>query len=367
MGKKYQGIRKRGKNKRGEGFRYELSFTPFLGAKRQQVNIVAMNDRQAYDEKLKRMMKYKEEGLDNVQITESLDNILLEVLNNIKSDGKGKDTTEGAKRVWKRLFKEFPEATGVNINMPNDITRPIIEKYKNWFVARNSLNGWGAELRIIKSTFNRLTRLGYCSDNVCKILKEVKMPGKNVKELIHVSDTDMKRLLQYIKQDRPDYFKVAYFILITGRRRTESLLIEKKDIEMNGLRPVSINIRPETTKTRKNAPIRTISGELEKLIRGSLVNNSTHFLFPNKYGRKISENRFTEYIGNTSEKLLGVRFTPHHFRKRFITECVKKKIPITDAMEMSGLKSTDVLLRHYSFGSEEKQKEIIDEIGLGVI
>ncbi|NQT06114.1 MAG: site-specific integrase [Candidatus Omnitrophica bacterium] len=151
----------------------------------------------------------------------------------------------------------------------------------------------------------------------------------------------------------------AVFQLRTGRRRQETTLILKKDVVMKGFKPLAIDIRAETTKTKEKAPLSCLDEDLERLIRQSLSNNKTEWLFPNRLGRKCTPDKVYEYLKKASEQVIGIRITPHYFRHRFITECAKANAPIADVKSISGIKDNEVLLKYYSHSTIEGQKKVL--------
>jgi len=128
---------------------------------------------------------------------------------------------------------------------------------------------------------------------------------------------------------------------------------------MKGFKPLAIDIRAETTKTKEKAPLSCLDEDLERLIRQSLSNNKTEWLFPNRLGRKCTPDKVYEYLKKASEQVIGIRITPHYFRHRFITECAKANAPIADVKSISGIKDNEVLLKYYSHSTIEGQKKVL--------
>lgn len=196
-----------------------------------------------------------------------------------------------------------------------------------------------------------------------KILLEIKKPKARKKEYPDISKTKIMELLSFIKKDRPDFYNPIYFMCRVGRRVEETTLIEKKDVIWDGIKPVKINIRAETTKTREYAPLNKLDSDLEIFIRQAYQFSIKHkavYLFLNRQGKKCNQRRICEYLKKVSEKITGVKITPHYFRHRFFTESGKANMPIADVKTISGLRDSDVLINYYSHSTNEGQLNVLE-------
>lgn len=137
------------------------------------------------------------------------------------------------KIIFKRLFKDFVPLRFPHIKSVSQITSPFIQEYKSYFVTdlkHSPRGGWRAELICIKSMIRRFKKLGYCSRENVDILADIKRPRHEKKDYPNISNSKLKELLDFIKQDRPDYYPIIYFICRTGRRIKETTLIERRDV-----------------------------------------------------------------------------------------------------------------------------------------
>ncbi|MGB2601683.1 MAG: site-specific integrase, partial [Candidatus Omnitrophota bacterium] len=259
------------------------------------------------------------------------------------------------------MFGSFREKYFPHVERTGQLGLSFFRRYKNYYANElKRADGVRSEFIHVKAIINRLYMLGYCSRDLVEELKKVKKPPAKKKAYPEISNSDMNKLLVEINKDRPDYFMVIYFIKRVGRRINETTHIEKKDVVLRGFKPLSINIRAETTKMKENAPLEYLDADLEKHIRRALGGNKTKWLFPNKYGRRCHPNRVRDYLKKKSREILGVDLTPHYFRHRFCTECGKGNIPIADVKAISGIKDTSVLLEFYSHVTREGQKQVLE-------
>ncbi|MHC4123952.1 MAG: tyrosine-type recombinase/integrase [Planctomycetota bacterium] len=354
---KYEGIREKVKGKR-----YEIYFRPYKGSNTIFRNIEATGFADAYEKRLDMIAEYRKNiSLPHTdRLTADFSEIWGKLHQGLLADRLTKKAVGHYRNTFTRLFVNFLGKHYPHIKNPKQLSLPFFKEYKNYYV--NELNrpdGWRAELIFIKSLIRRLYHIGYCSKDLMEDLKQIKRPQANKKDYPNIPISEMHKLFSFIKKDRPDYYFPLYFMFKTGRRRQETTLIKKEDVVRSGFKPIAINIRPETTKTKKKAPITGLDENLEHLIRQTLSNNESDWLFPDQSGNKCSADGIYEYLKKVSQEAIGIAITPHYFRHRFITECAKANAPIADVKAISGIKDNNVLLEHYSHSTEEGQRQVL--------
>ncbi len=177
-------------------------------------------------------------------------------------------TKKHYERTYWRMFGEVREGRFPDIRDVGDLTLPFFREYRNYYAYDlGRPGGIRAELIFVKAIMRRLYMLGYCGEELLKKLSEIKKPRSQKKEYPNIPKEEIKRLLCRIRLRRPDYYYPLAFLARTGRRVAEATLIKKADVEFNGSRPVRINIRAETTKSRVRAPIMRLDEGLEELVR----------------------------------------------------------------------------------------------------
>lgn len=348
------------------GEKYEINFV--INHRRFQYRIYAKSITEAYNKRLVDLTEKRKELESPFENTERLSanfSQAWEKLNaSLLADNLPPKTVHHYKKTFGRIFDDFRNKAYPHIQSFNQLRLSFFEEYKSYYV--NDLarpRGWRAELGYVKTIIGRLYRLGYCSKELLESLKELKKPQANKKDYPNIPASKIKELLQSIKQEGSAYYCPIYFMCRTGRRVNEVTLIERKDVEWQGLRPTKINIRAETTKMKVTAPLVRLDPELEQIVKESYNINSsrkTVFLFPNRLGRKCSPDKLREYLKEKSEKIIGVEITPHYFRHRFLTECGKAGVPMIDVMSISGIKDVDVVVRFYSHNTEEGLSKVLE-------
>lgn len=358
MGKRYSGVREIVK-----GEVYEVNYQ--IGGVRKQYRIEAASEKEAFFKKLSDMADFQRKlSLPEDQkyrLTANFSEIWEKLHRDLLADKVSKKGIGHYRNTFRRMFIDFRDKNYPNIHKLNQLSLPFFKEYKNYYVIElNRPTGWRGELIVVKAVIKRLYQLGYCNKELVEKLQELKKPRANKKEFPDIPKSKIEKLFSFIRNDRPDYYAPLYFIFRTGRRRQETTLIKKSDIVLKGFEPIAINIRAETTKTKEKAPLACLDENLERFMRQALSNNKTEWLFPNRLGRKCTPDKIYEYLRKTSEKIIGIRITPHYFRHRFITECAKANAPIADVKAISGIKDNEVLLKYYSHSTVDGQKKVLE-------
>lgn len=291
----------------------------------------------------------------------SFQDVWEKLLKDVQSDDVKRKTIHRYQRTYWRMFGDFRELKYPHIKSVSQADVSFFKSYKSYYV--NDLDrptGWRAELILVKAIMNRLYCYGFCNRGIIDNLSEFKRPKRNKKKYPNIPNSKIRELLDYIKKDKPYYYLPIFFMYKTGRRREEVTRLEKKDVILNGFRPVRINVRAETTKMSESAPLEYLDDELEQIIRQALSNRKTKWLFPSKYTGRCTSDKIYEYLRRVSEEVIGVSITPHYFRHRFFTESARANVSQADVMAIAGLKDVKVLIEYYSHSTEEGQQKVFD-------
>ncbi len=317
--------------------------------------------------------RVKEVSLDVINRDASLDAIWGAIEGHCRAIGNTRKTIGEYKRRFWRLFKEFPEARGVSIKRPTELTDVYLNQYLGWYV-----NDYGArqnpasEARTIKIIMGKLKRLGYIDKDLYEILRKFVQIHPNEDERYpNLSNTELIKLFDYMAKDAPSYHDFFMFLLLTGRRPMEVAQILKESVEWGGLNdPLRINISGRTAKNRKKDQIGLHTEkdvDLKRVIVNS-VNRSnllkSLFLFCNKSGRAISSTNQEVYIKKVSKEVLGVVLSAKYFRKRYGTLCGLNGVPMKDAMSRSGHRDVGIFVKHYQRPTQDGISAVINAIGL---
>ena len=286
--------------------------------------------------------------------------------NDITSDGLCDKNIVRHKRVFWRMFGDFRKRLYPQMTSVSQVTTTFLLEYKNYFINELKLSpigGWRAEVICIKSMMRRLKRYGYCGEEVLRVLGDIKKPKQEKKSYPNITKSQIADILSRAKRERPDYYNIIYYIIRTGRRIGETIKIERRDVEWQGLKPVRLNIRPETTKARAFLPLTRLDEDLEQLIRDAYALSSKHktlYLFCTRRGKKCTDGRVRDYLNKVSEDITGIRLGLHFFRHRFLTECGNGKISMPDAMAIAGIKDFETVLKHYNHNTDEGMAKVLE-------
>ena len=130
-----------------------------------------------------------------------------------------------------------------------------------------------------------------------------------------------------------------------------------------GFRLLRIDIRAETTKNKKPAPLDIFDEEFENFIMQAYKESSQHkspYLFLSRQHGKINQRRVCEYLKKASKEIIGIEIKPHYFRRRFCTECAKVGVSYKDIMAICGLRDIRVLIKYYDQGSLEGKRKALE-------
>lgn len=351
---KYDGVRKVETKKENT---YEISFQ--IDGKRMYSRVQATSMKDAYLIRTQIMAEKIQQS--RVGLCEQYDEIEIEtayeaLINDLKAELRPRKTINRYKKVFDRLYRVLRKKKYPKLKAVSQTTLKVVHLYKSYYVNDLGNKGWNKELVFVKSMIGRFYKLGLCERQIVEDVRTLKTPKANRVEYRPYPDSKIREVLNYMKRDRSDYYRIIYYIARTGRRIEESTLIERRDVIWHGFRPIKINIRAETTKQRKPLPIKAIDDDLAIVIQDAnsvSKGRKDPYLFLNKHNHKCSQGRVRDYLKRVSKNILGDAITLKHFRKRFLTNCANNKVPMQDAMSIAGITDIKVVLAHYSYVSEE--------------
>ena len=346
---------------------YQVNFRLNKGGKRFWETVEASSMQEAYNlraelisQKLKELQTPEAEKL---RLTADFSKVWQGISEGLV--GMPKKTSLRYRKIFWRMFGDFRNLRFPHIQSPNHLTLAFFEQYKNYY--SNGLGrprGLRGELIYVKAIMKRMYKLGFCSEKIIKdIAEHIKKPKPNKKQYPEITNSKINELLACIKKDKPDYYRPIYFMKRTGRRVEETTLIERRDVVWDGIKPIKINIRAETTKTDEYSPLGKLDSDLEVFISQAYRESFKHkalYLFLTKRGKKFNQRRICEYLKDVSEKIIGIKITSHYFRHRYWVECGKSNVPIVDAMAISGNKDPDVVIAFYSHSTSEGLAKVLE-------
>lgn len=338
------------------------------GRHQPRIHAASMSEARAEREKrkveLRERLKQVPNGQDRLNATFEM--AWPKIEESMKAEGVSQKYTKRCKKIFWTIFGKFLPLKYPFITSPSLLSLQFFQDYHSYFVndlKRDGQGGWGKDLGHIKAMMERLRRAGFCGREILEELRELPCPESEKTPFHMVSKEQMKQLLDVIKKEKPHFYYPCYHMARTGRRVSETLEVEKRDVIWNGLNPVGIRIRAVTTKETTEAPIDMLDEDLAQAVKETIRRNhnlKTEYLFPSPEGHKVKYDKLRKYLEKTSLSILGRAITPHYFRKRVLTMCNDNRISHAAIMALTGLRDYKVMQKHYVYSTPEGLKQALD-------
>lgn len=279
----------------------------------------------------------------------------------LKADNLTPKTQINYLSKWDSITKFLSELYP-NITSLNQLTKEIMERYKQWIVVdRKRVDGWRDELTKIRTITKKLIDIGLCDRHIYDVLLLQKKPKAKKKLYKELTKQQRLDLLNFIKKDRPDYYGITLIIMQYGMRRGQAISIKRANVKTGEFgRPIEFSCEPRDTKTGIPHVLPITDPKLANVIKKYLTDKrKTIWLFPNRNNGKHHENHYTSYIEKTSQNVLGFHLSPHDFRHDYITKRRGEGHTDEDIMRITG--HTDVRsLSVYTHHTTEGTKKVLD-------
>jgi len=347
-----------------KGQKYFPVYYRFQGRWVINTSIKAESERDAYRKLQERIAEFHSKPQGIINAVTDFDIVREKLRRDVNTDIDAKKTRQRYINIFNRVFVEFRQKHYPHQKGCSNLPVGFFKGYKSYFKEdlKKTEGGLRAELIFLKAIMSRLKELGESTEEDLRQVRAIPTPEATPKMMPKHSDKQIQDFLEYIKKDRPDYYKPTKFMCMVGRRVAETCSITKDDISMDGLKPLSIQTQPSTTKRKKQIPpvIYLDDPELNALVRSSLANNKTRWLFPYKNGGPIPPNYLWKYLSKTSLEVIGVNITPHFFRKSFLTRANRGGLN-KDSMAMANIKNAGVVMKHYVETTPEGQAKVLEK------
>ena len=334
MAKKFPGVRE---IKTKKGIVYEIHYYPKPGANKVYRRVKAESASDAFVIRAAMMKEKPGAMVESLTFAELKEKLRLKC----KADGNSPKTIINLMGKFKTLFEDFLQSRFPKVKSVNELTQQIVEQYKQYIVVElKREKGWRDELTKLKSIISKMVALGYCEERIFKdVLKQFKKPKRTMKIYTEITPVEKRDFLNHIKEHRPDLYGITYLIMRLGWRREQVISLKREDIKFNGITPVEIICQPQNTKNKEPFILRNFGKDITDLLKQCYQDSKgSQWLFPNRNGKKVHSNNYSNYIANTSLKVLEKRLTPHDFRHMFCTLMKKQGLPERDIMAITGHK-----------------------------
>jgi integrase len=352
MAKKFEGVQELIK-----GELYKINYQ--VNGIRRFYRIEASSSKEAYIVRLKEMDKQRPDMKAQATSFSELKKHLVLIC---QADGNSPKTIYGNLiSKFSNFYEVFLPKYYPHITNIDQLTSEIIEHYKQFVVIEQGREkGWRDELTKQRTMASKFVKRGYCSKEIYdNAFCGVKKPKRTQRLYREITRAQMKTLLDHIEEHRPDYYGITYMIMRLGWRRGQVLSIKRRNIKVNGFKPIEIICEPQDTKTKEPFVFKNIDEELAKVVMKYLWDkHKTEWLFPNSSNRKHHANHYSSWIKSTAKEILGIELTPHDFRHNFITKRLNEGSTPRDIMAVTGHKDIDSF-NIYTHATSSGTKEVL--------
>lgn len=211
-------------------------------------------------------------------------------------------------------------------------------------------------LLTIKQILNKAIDNNYIQKNVVKNIKLNKHIAKEKKPL---SDEQIKIISQLAETDNRAF--LIYFMIYTGVRKEEVVLLKYKDIKDN---MININkaydFKHKQVKSTKNKSSRQIP-LLNNILPKLTEINGTGLIFPDNKGN-IRSDTSLKRLKESIEKQVGFKFSYHQLRHTYACILYKAGIQPKQAQQWTGHKNIRVLLDIYTHLDNEDNQSAFNQL-----
>lgn len=272
----------------------------------------------------------------------------------IRSD---KDLSKGTYIYYKSHFNHFKRyLESESISDMDLVNKELIESYVKLQEATCKGITINKRIKAVKKLLSILNM-------DCEFIKDIKR-YKEVKttfEMVELDDVKRirKEIMAYPDDIDNNLLHKCFLILLseTGVRRTELLLIEKKDVDFERC---EIKLQSHT----KSKEVRTVFFDIESkatLLKMYNSQNNHKWLLNNSRNNKPATYRALDtFIVRLKRDFQIDLLHPHMFRHFFITTWLNNGATLKEAQELSGIKTLSVLERYWHMTKDIVKKSYND-------
>lgn len=221
-----------------------------------------------------------------------------------------------------------------------ELAKRVTEGHK---ISKITINGY---IRCLRVWFNYLTEYDYVVKNPMSKIKQLKVDRPPVD---FVTDEEFAKLLKNLDKSSTVEYRdgvLIQFLLDTGCRIGETLMIKKEDIDFSKNR---IYLPWEHTKGKKARYV-FFSDEMRKTLKAYLRHIErfikSDLLFPNLYGKQMQINSIESNIREYGRRI-GVNITPKTFRNNAAKRMLLNGMDIFTVSKILGHSSVQVTEKAY--------------------
>lgn len=182
------------------------------------------------------------------------------------------------------------------------------------------------------------------------------LPLKRKNEPYIPSEDDVKKVLAYVKEHKPNFY-ACLVLAAYGLRRSEILAITADDVDGNIL---TINKAKVLNSDKKWVIKGTKTTESERKL--TIPKDIAKEIKKNGYAFNCYPNDIYKVLKKACEASNVPVFSMHKLRHYFASKLLSENVDITTVMALGGWQSPAVLQKHYAHAMEKKKKDALDII-----
>ena len=291
----------------------------------------------------------------------------------VKKNEYSTDALKGAKTSYNH-FKEFCRIKHLSPTF-DDITPDLLTDFRNYLLKLGQVNNTSfSVIKKMRFFLNWSYRLGKHKNILHREFKLKEYKG-NVhfltwEELMKIYR--FEKLTEYEKQVR-DFFCWGAF---TGLRFSDSLQLRRTDVKEHTIgetKAYFAEIRERKTSALNSVPLMDEAMEIfnrYKHLPGNRALPEMNMQVVNRYIKSIAKRAgindtisIDRFKGNKNDRVVlpkHKKISSHWGRKTFVSNCLKRKMPFTTIMSITGHKSFKSFGHYFSVQNEDKLQQLRD-------
>jgi integrase/recombinase XerD len=238
-----------------------------------------------------------------------------------------------------------------------DLTTDELERYKSWRLQTVKPATVNIEIITLRRMFNLALKWKILTENPATELQKLRIEQK---EILTFNDEEFQRLLKVIEEhDDKLFYRIAVFGYYTGARLGEIINLQWLNIDFRSMVIKIINKENFKTKSRRNRFV-PISKKLECYLMEMYKNNPKDeaYLFPNPWGFALTKHYVSRKFIYYCKKAGLFRQHFHCLRHTFITNLLRKGVPIIKVMKLVGHSQISTTMRYTHLIVDDVRNEV---------
>ena len=266
-------------------------------------------------------------------------------------------SSENTIYVYGKFLNDFNRYLVRVYNRPlhlDEITISDVEKYlyNELPEGKYSDSSRHSMITAFKSLYNFCERKGYCTINMGKLIRNVKI---KTEEREPIDEIEFMKLVKCISSDTVRV--VVYTLFYTGLRITECLHLQLEDVDLE--HDVIITNKGKGNRERRVPIHHRLKKVLLKYLEEERMEANTGFFFSGKSG-KMSRQYVNKALKAAAAKAgIEKRIFCHLFRHSLLSNLKKRGAGILERQKIAGHKSINTL-EIYTHTSEEELMEAVN-------